>query len=128
MYFNDLEKCFVDECIHLRSYLKTIAREGELPRTMNAVLQVLRNKELETIYPNIDIALRMCVSTAVSNCSGERSFSCLKRVKNYLRSTMTDKRLNSLAILNIESTLLMSLNYDDVIDNFAKQKCRRRNF
>ncbi|CAG9793083.1 unnamed protein product [Diatraea saccharalis] len=70
MYSGYLEKCFVDECIHLRSYLITIARDGELPRTTNAILQIIRNRELETIYPNVDIALRMCVSTAVSNCSG----------------------------------------------------------
>ena len=77
MYSGDLEKCFVDECIHLCSYLKTIARDGERPQTNIAILKMLKKKELETIYPNIDIALRMCVSTAISNFSGERSFSCL---------------------------------------------------
>ena len=65
------------------------------------------------------------LTLAVTNCSAERSFSCLKRVKNYLRSTMSANRLNSLAILCIESDVLQRLNCEDLIDQFANQKVRR---
>lgn len=34
---SDLKKCIFDECIHLRSYITTIARAGELPLTINAI-------------------------------------------------------------------------------------------
>ncbi|XP_074656009.1 52 kDa repressor of the inhibitor of the protein kinase-like [Tubulanus polymorphus] len=37
----------------------------------------------------------------VGSASAERSFSCLRRTKTYLRSTMTDNRLANLALLNI---------------------------
>ena len=63
------------------------------------------------------IALRMFSSTAVANCSAERSFSVLKRLKNNCRSTLSNKKLNALAILAIEQDLVNGLNYDDVIDN-----------
>jgi hypothetical protein len=42
----------------------------------------------------------------VTVASAERSFSKLKLLKNYLRSTMTQDRLNGLAILCIEKKLL----------------------
>ena len=47
-----------------------------------------------------DFFLTICVSVA----SCERSFSKLKLIKSYLRSTMAQARLSSLAILSIEKT------------------------
>jgi len=46
--------------------------------------------------------------------SSERSFSALKFIKNYLRSTMTDERLNGLALLFVHPDI--TLDYDAVID------------
>jgi len=54
----------------------------------------------------------MYLCTAMANCTGERLFSVLKRVKNYMRSTMTNKCLNALPLLNIEADFLKSLNID----------------
>ena len=61
----------------------------------------------------------------ISNCSGERSFSLLKRVKNQLRSSMGQKRLNSLALLCIEKELLEKIDTDDIIKSFALSKSRK---
>ncbi|CAI6373570.1 unnamed protein product [Macrosiphum euphorbiae] len=68
---------------------------------------------LYDIYPYVNIALRMYQCCPVSNCSSERSFSALKRIKSYFRLRMTDERLNSIAILNIESDITKGLDYDD---------------
>ena len=38
----------------------------------------------------------------VTNCSGERSFSKLKYIKNRLRTTMTNKRVTPLSLMSIE--------------------------
>ena len=77
------------------------------------------------IYPNIGISLRMLLSNPASNCSAERSFLALKRIKNYLRPNTKEKRLNSLAVLYIESKLMQEVDYSEVIHSFAKQKARR---
>ena len=39
----------------------------------------------------------------------ERSFSKLKLIKSYLRSTMSQKRLSELVILSIENEMLTEL-------------------
>jgi hypothetical protein len=59
---------------------------------------------------------------AVTSCSGERSFSALKRVKNYLRSTLHQGKLNTLALLIIESDFMHSIEFDDVVQKFAESK------
>ena len=64
----------------------------------------------------------------VANCSGERSFSQLKRIKNEFRTTMTQDQLCSLSLMSIESDKLRSLSFDDVISDFALAKARKKIF
>jgi len=68
----------------------------------------------------------MFLSMMVTNCTGERSFSKLKLIKNELRSRMMQERLNCLSVMSIESDVLESLNFDDVIRDFAESKTRKR--
>lgn len=91
-----------------------------------SLCRLIRKDDLQMVYPNLDIALRMFVSTAVSNCSAERAFSWLRRVKTYLRTNMGEDRLNSLAVLSIEGDMLTSMDFSEVIDVFAQTKSRRK--
>ena len=64
----------------------------------------------------------------VSVASGERSFSKLKIIKNYLRTSMTQERMSNLSIIAIESEIAESLNIHEAIDDFVSKKSRRINF
>ena len=61
---------------------------------------------MEIVFPNTWIALCIYLSLMISNCSGERCFSKFRRIKNELRSCMTQTRLNSLTLLSVESEIL----------------------
>ena len=63
---------------------------------------------------------------SVASC--ERSFSKLKQIKNYLRSTMGQSRLSDLALLSIESDMVKDIDFDGVIDRFAALKTRKGKF
>ena len=52
----------------------------------------------------------------------------LADLKSYLRSTMTEERLSGLALLSIERQFATELDYDKVMDYFAKMKPDERNF
>ena len=62
---------------------------------------------LNETFQNVEIALRIYPSMIVAICTGERSFSKLKLIENYLRCTMGQDRLISrLAVLGVESKIL----------------------
>jgi hypothetical protein len=90
------------------------------------MLQVMSRYNMQSAFPNVNIALRIYVALPVSNCSGERSFSHLKRIKNCLRSTMLQDRLSALAILNIENELVKNIDFGQLVEAFATAKSRRR--
>ena len=79
---------------------------------------------LVAAFPNVSIALHLCL--IVSNCSGEHSFSQLKLIKNNLRSTMGQERLNALSLLCIENRLLQQLDLDSIIEEFVISKTSRK--
>lgn len=127
IYQDDLGKTFPNECVHFRAHMLSLKKMKKIvPGTAQDLLTFIKVNNLIELYPYVDIALRMLLCTPSSNCSAERSFSALKRVKNYLRSTIGMERLNSLAMLNIECKLTNELQYDDIIDEFANQQARKK--
>jgi len=56
--------------------------------------------------------------------STEKSSSNLKSLKNYLRSTISQERLNELAILCIDKRLLDEIDIETIIDDFASRNAR----
>ena len=85
-------------------------------------------KRIEGTFPNCEIALRLVLTVPVTVASGERSFSKLKLIKNYLRSTMSQDRLCGRALISIEKDVACKLRYNDLIAEFAAKKTRKVNF
>ena len=73
-------------------------------------------------YPNLTILLRILGTLSVSTAGAERSFSKLKLIKTYLRSTMGEERLSGLALISIERGMADSLDFDNVISRFSRTK------
>lgn len=72
-----------------------------------------------TIYPQLAHLAKLILVLPASNAISERSFSALRRVKSYLRSSMGQKRLNSLLLLHVHKDKLDELNYQDIIREFV---------
>lgn len=87
----------------------------------------IQENNIIATFPNLNIILRIYLTLPISNASGERSFSVMARIKNFLRSTLGQQKLNSLSLLYIEKELLNnSINYDKLIDEFAEVKVRKK--
>ena len=63
---------------------------------------------------------QLVLTLPVSSVQAEKSFLCLRGVKTYLRSTMSDQRLNSLCLLSIEREMADTLL--SVMDKFSELK------
>lgn len=93
--------------------------------TAMEMLHFLHDNQLQEVYPNLWIAVRIALTLPVTVASAERSFSKLKLIKTYLRSSMGQERLSGLAVISINAELAKKLSYDDLINEFAAKKCRR---
>ena len=65
---------------------------------------------------------RHLLTIPVTVASSKLSFSKLKLLKSYLRSTMTQERLNDLAMIAPESDMLEKIDYESIIEIFISRK------
>lgn len=94
---------------------------------LDAVKSVDHNSK-PMISEVITICKLLLVNPATS-ASGERSLSTARRIKTWLRATMSQKRFNHLAILNIHKKRTDDIDLVDVSNIFAsKNDNRKRNF
>ena len=72
------------------------------PTNALVALKYIVQAKLVDSFPHLHVALRTFLTIPVTVATAERSFSKLKLIKSFLRSTMTQSRLSSLAVLSIE--------------------------
>ena len=122
-YPDDLEESLPEEMIHFSTPIKQQHFNSKCKEIQ--MFRFINENEFMHAFPNISVVFRLYFCLMISNCSGERSFSVLKKVKNQLRSSVDQKRLNSLALLCTENELLEKIDTDDIIKSFALSKSRK---
>jgi hypothetical protein len=94
-----------------------------LPSGTLSAMEIFKHIRDVDCYPNDSIVYRILFIVPLTVASAERSFSKLKLLKNYLRSTMSQERLNGLVTLCIEKKLLDDIDINSIIDDFVSKKC-----
>jgi len=108
--------------LELNILKEIIALENDKP------IDILNYIKRINSFPNAYKTYRIMLTILVLVASIEMSFSKLKIIKTYLRSTMSQQRLNELTLLSIEKEMLNEINYDNLTDNFTSQKAQKINF
>ena len=64
---------------------------------------------------------------SLTTCTGERCFSSSRRIKDYLRNTLNENKLNSLAVLSCNKKITQEFPSfkDEVINHFINSKNRK---
>lgn len=124
LYKDDINDELGEECLVLKSFLNTVKEKIDISSALN-LLNYIYTNDLITAFPNIYTAIHIFLTIPVSNASGERSFSILKLVKTYLRNSLGNNNLTSLALLSIEEELLQKINTDSIINEFLDSKARK---
>ncbi|XP_056619959.1 zinc finger MYM-type protein 1-like [Triplophysa dalaica] len=98
------------------------------------LLRAFKSNDLDMAMPELYKLMCLGATIGATSAGVERSFSCLKRTKNYMRSATGQKRLSELALLSIEKSLVKALEgrgswwYDQVTEKFNSMKERRVDF
>ena len=71
------------------------------------------------LFPNTETVLSLLLSLPVGSCCCERSFSTMRRLKTWQRSSVGNIRFNGLALMNIHSDNdVGAIDLDDVLYRF----------
>lgn len=127
-YEKDLSSALTSQLLLLRSCLES--KINSLSTVFElAKLVIIEQSVLCASFPEVITALILFLTIPVTVARTERSFSKLKLIKNYLRSTMTQQRLSGLAVIAIESEKASrTVNMEELITSFAERKARREKF
>ena len=80
---------------------------------------------LDPYVRQVESLLRLCLLSPASSCAAERSFSTFRRLKTYLRSTMTQNRLNSLMLCQIHNKYASNM---DIGNQIYRNKLHELNY
>jgi hypothetical protein len=104
--------------LHCSSHVLNLALNHacDIPIIQNA------HSQLREVFPNITTLMKIFATLPVSTATAERSFSTLRRLKTYLRTSMGEDRLNGLALMSIHRNIAGNIDPLDVIDRLAKPR------
>jgi len=71
-------------------------------------------------FPDLRRLLQLALTVPIANVAAERSFSSMRNIRTYTRSTMAEQRLSTIALLNIENELAKKIDLDKMVDVFAR--------
>lgn len=115
----------------LKTELGLIYSNDEFRSCTGAVdfLQFFMDNNLLELFSETTTLLKI-ITTPMTTAEAERCFSTLKRVKTFLRNTMTQERLNALAILSMERRIVTEMTDFNlkVTEKFSNLKDRRAKF
>lgn len=97
--------------------------------SINTICEVMNTcKFAKNMLSEVDRLLRVYLTIPMSSATAERTFSSLRRLKNYLRSTMTQKRLNHVILLHTHKQRTDDLDLVSIARDFTEANSRRKAF
>ena len=95
-----------------------------LPDGFMSAPEILQFVTTIDYYPNVSIAFQIFLTVPVTVASAEKSFSKLKLLRNCLRTTMLQERLNGLDMCIIEKDILDNIDLDTILNDFASRNAQ----
>ena len=85
--------------VQLETLVEYCRDNDEAKLTINSIVDTLRKQEAKEHLSRVYKLLKLLLVLPATNATSERTFSLMKIIKTYLRSTMKQERLNHLMIL-----------------------------
>ena len=107
----------------------TTPPEKKIPAVIKGLSYEMQEADsVRRMLSEVDKLIKLYLTIPVTTATAERTFSALKRVKSYLRSSMTQERLNHCVILHVFKERVDELRVEDIAAEFVARNVKRRNF
>ena len=132
--FNRVSQIYSDDidCYLLSVQLKLLAvatedagyKEGQVD--LMKVMHILRNFVSKEAISQVLILAKLLLVAPATNATSERTFSTLRRIKTYLRSTMSNNRLNHNMVIHIHGQDDKEIDINAGMKEFIQKNDRRK--
>jgi hypothetical protein len=76
--------------------------------------------ENQTIFPNLEKLFTIPITIPISTATFEKSFSTMRKIKTWLRTSILQERFSGISILHIiEKDVSKIININVILNNFA---------
>ena len=137
--YDDVLRCLDDSCYSpdldfnaLKKQLPLlvdVAKKGAVRKvtSIRTICEAMNETpSYKKILSEIHKLLRLYLVVPVTSASSERTFSVLKRLLVYLRSTKTEMRLNNCLLLHVHKDVTDAINLEDIAKEFVTHKVERK--
>jgi len=90
-----------------------------LPSSYNHNIDTTKDICKKATFPNVFKLLQVALTIPVSSATCERSFSSMRRLKNWLRASMEQQRFTNLSILNIERDIVNKISSSEILEKYS---------
>jgi hypothetical protein len=95
----------------------------QLQEESASIVSLIQHHADATFFPNIRELLSILAVLPLGSCEAERSFSCVRRIHSWLRSTMSTERLSDLSVVAMHSNIPATT--DEIVKRFISSHPRK---
>jgi hypothetical protein len=123
-YGSDIDKGLLEaQLLVFKSKFKELKQEKVV---LKDIMNFMRKPGHSEILSEISTVLKLILVLPATDAESERVFSSLKRIKTYLRNSMSQARLNHLMLMNIHKEETDQMSLAEVANKFAAKLPKRR--
>lgn len=109
---------------HLCHVTKDKGSKGVTVQNVASCLTELQ-PQTRAMFSEAEKLIELCLCLPISVASSERTFSALRLLKTWIRSTMTQKRLTHLSLMHAHTAILNSLDIRSLMRDFISTNPER---
>ena len=107
---------------HQLAMLPDLVRQTKVKKvtSVRSLAQILTSSKVgvTSLFSEVSALVRLFMTLPVTTATAERSFSTLRRLKTYLRSTMTQQRLNNVLMTHCHKSVTDNIDIEAVAKMF----------
>ena len=129
-YKNDVEWSAVSRHLPLlKDVVAKAAPDVKIVTSIETVCDAINSNHIyKEMLSSVHLLLRLYMTIPITSATSERSFSALRRLLTYLRSSMSEQRLNNCLLLHVHKEITDSLDHTLIAKEFIEANDERKKY